>query len=43
MGRQAAGVRGIRLHEKDYVVGMEVVSERTKIFYLLRKMDMVNE
>lgn len=27
MGRQAAGVIGIRLKEKDYVVGMEVVSD----------------
>ena len=26
MGRQAAGVIGIRLREKDYVVGMEVIS-----------------
>jgi len=27
MGRQAAGVRGIRLRKNDYVVGMEVVSD----------------
>jgi hypothetical protein len=26
MGRQAAGVRGIRLKEKDFVVGMEIAS-----------------
>lgn len=33
MGRQAAGVIGIRLHEKDYVVGMEVVSEDKDILF----------
>lgn len=30
MGRQAAGVRGIRLKSKDHVVGMEVISDSTK-------------
>lgn len=30
MGRQAAGVIGIRLKEKDYVVGMEVIPDETK-------------
>jgi len=28
MGRQAAGVRGIRLKEKDYVVGLEIISQK---------------
>ncbi len=30
MGRQAAGVRGIRLKTQDYVVGMEIISDSTK-------------
>lgn len=30
MGRQAAGVRGIKLREKDFVIGMEVVSDDNK-------------
>ena len=38
MGRQAAGVIGIRIKDKDYVVGMEVVeSGVTGEFYLLRQ------
>jgi DNA gyrase subunit A len=30
MGRQAAGVRGIRLRDDDFVVGMEIVSDKNK-------------
>jgi len=30
MGRQAAGVRGIRLRDDDFVVGMEIISKDTK-------------
>ncbi len=30
MGRQAAGVIGIRLHEGDYVVGLEVLDDESK-------------
>ncbi len=30
MGRQAAGVIGIRLREKDFVVGMEVIDDENK-------------
>lgn len=30
MGRQAAGVIGIRLKKNDYVVGMEIISDNTK-------------
>ncbi len=30
MGRQAAGVIGIRLHEADYVVGMEIIDDENK-------------
>ncbi|MEK7481688.1 MAG: DNA gyrase subunit A [Patescibacteria group bacterium] len=30
MGRTAAGVRGIRLHEKDEVIGMDVVGTKEK-------------
>lgn len=30
MGRQASGVIGIRLHEEDYVIGMEVLSDETQ-------------
>lgn len=33
MGRQAAGVIGIRLYEHDYVVGMEVVSEDKDLLF----------
>jgi DNA gyrase subunit A len=30
MGRTASGVRGIRLHGKDYVVGMDVIDSKNK-------------
>jgi DNA gyrase subunit A len=30
MGRQAGGVRGIRLRKGDFVVGLEVISDKTK-------------
>lgn len=33
MGRQAAGVIGIRLKPKDYVVGMEVISDHGDILF----------
>lgn len=33
MGRQAAGVIGIRLHDKDFVVGMEVVLDNRDILF----------
>ena len=33
MGRQAAGVIGIRLKSKDYVVGMEVISDHGDILF----------
>ena len=33
MGRQAAGVIGIRLKAKDYVVGMQVVQEGTNVLF----------
>ncbi len=33
MGRQAAGVIGIRLKAKDYVVGMEVISDHGDILF----------
>ncbi len=33
MGRQAAGVIGIRLKKKDYVVGMEVISDDGRILF----------
>ncbi|MFC1894836.1 DNA gyrase subunit A [Candidatus Dependentiae bacterium] len=35
MGRQASGVRGIRLRKDDYVVGLEVISEDNKVNDLL--------
>ena len=34
MGRTAAGVMGIRLYDKDYVVGMEVVSEDKDMLFV---------
>ena len=33
MGRQAAGVMGIRLKEDDYVVGMEVIADHGDILF----------
>ena len=33
MGRQAAGVIGIRLKKNDYVVGMEVISDDGDILF----------
>ena len=32
MGRTAAGVRGIKLREGDYVVGMEIIRTRSRNF-----------
>ena len=33
MGRQAAGVMGIRLKSKDFVVGMEVIHDDNDILF----------
>jgi len=35
MGRTASGVKGVRLHEKDEVVGMDIVSPENKSFKFL--------
>lgn len=37
MGRTAAGVRGIRLNEGDYVIGMETLSENEDVFVITEK------
>ena len=37
MGRTAAGVRGIKLRENDYVVGMEIIEEGKEILVVTEK------
>ena len=37
MGRTAAGVRGIRLREEDYVVGASVISDEDEVLIITEK------
>ncbi|MBP2966736.1 DNA gyrase subunit A, partial [Acinetobacter baumannii] len=37
MGRSAAGVRGIRLRENDYVVGMDILHSNSEVLVITEK------
>ena len=43
MGRQAAGVIGIRIKDKDFVVGMEIIDGDVGELFLLRPMVMASK